>query len=86
MIFYWKSRKGCRNSRCTKDHMFIDKAVMKNCRRKKVGLNMVWIDYRKVYDMIPHSLIPWRNPWRCVKLQITYFIFCQREWKASKRS
>ena len=46
--FLPKGRKGCRrNSRGTKDQFFIDKAVMKNCRRRKVGLDMVWIDYRK---------------------------------------
>ena len=52
-----EEQKSCRrNSRGTKDQLLIDKAVMKNCRRK-VGLNMVWIDYRKAYDMVPHSWI-----------------------------
>ena len=46
-----------RNSRVTKDQLLIDKAVMKKCRRKKVGLSMVWIDYQKAYDMVPHSWI-----------------------------
>ena len=41
-----------RNSRRTKDQLLIDKAVMKNRRRRKDGLNMVWIDYRKAYDMV----------------------------------
>ena len=27
---------------------------MKNCRGREVGLSMVWIDYRKAYDMVPH--------------------------------
>ena len=53
-----EEQKGCRrNSRGTKDQLLIDNAVMKNCRRRKVGLNMVWIDYRKAYDMVPHSWI-----------------------------
>ena len=47
----------CRNSRCTKDQLLIDKAAMKNCKRKKVELIMVWIDYRKAYDMLPHLWI-----------------------------
>ena len=51
-------QKGCRRkSRGTKDQLLIDKAVMKNCRRRKVGLGMLWIDYGKVYDMVPHSWI-----------------------------
>ena len=53
-----EEQKGCRrNSRGTEDQLFIDKAVMKNCRRRKVGLSMVWIDYQKAYDMVPHSWI-----------------------------
>ena len=31
--------------------------VMKNCRRRRVGLSVVWIDYWKAYDMVPHSWI-----------------------------
>ena len=51
-------QKGCcKNNRGTKDQFLIDKAVMKNCKRRKVGLSMVWIDYRKAYDMTPHSWI-----------------------------
>ena len=50
--------KDClRNSRGTKGQLLIDQAVIKNCRRKKVGLSMVWIDYRKAYDMEPQSWI-----------------------------
>ena len=50
--------KDClRNSRGTKGQLLIDQAVIKNCRRKKVGLSMVWIDYRKTYDMEPQSWI-----------------------------
>ena len=41
-----EEQKGCRrNSRGTKDQLLIDKAVIKNCRIKNVGLSMVWIDY-----------------------------------------
>jgi len=31
--------------------------VLKNCRRRNTTLNMVWIDYKKAYDMVPHSWI-----------------------------
>ena len=52
-----EEQKGCRRkSRGTMDQLLIDKAVMKNRRRRKVGLSMVWIDYRKAYDMVAH---PW---------------------------
>ena len=46
-----------RKSRGTMDQLLIDKAVMKNRKRRKVGLSMVWIDYRKAYDMVAHSWI-----------------------------
>ena len=53
-----EEQKGCRrNSRCKKDQLLIDKAITKNHRNRNVGLNMVWIDYLKVYDMVPHSWI-----------------------------
>ena len=48
-------QKGCRRkSRRTKDQLIIDKMVLKDCRRRNTNLAMVWIDYRKAYDMIPH--------------------------------
>ena len=52
-----EEQKGCRgNSRGTKYQLLISKAVMENCRRKD-GLSMMWIDYQKAYDMVPHSWI-----------------------------
>ena len=53
-----EEQKGCRtNSRGTKDQFLISKAVIQNCRRRKVWLSKVWIDFRKAYDMVPHSWI-----------------------------
>ena len=47
---------GCRRrSRDTKDQLLIDKAVIKNCKRRKTNLNMAWIAFRKAYDRVPHS-------------------------------
>jgi len=51
-------QKGCRKrSRGTKDQLLIDKAVLREARVKKRFLSMAWIDYRKAYDMLPHSWI-----------------------------
>ena len=51
-------QKGCRkNSRWNKDQLLIDKAILKNCRRRLTNLSMAWIDYQKAYDMVPHSWI-----------------------------
>ena len=50
-----EGQKDCpRNSRGTKGWLLIDKASMKNFRRRKVGLSMVWIDYGKAFDMVRH--------------------------------
>ena len=51
-------QKGCRKrSRGTKDQLLIDKAILREARAKKRCLAMAWIDYRKAYDMVPHSWI-----------------------------
>ena len=51
-------QKGCRkHSRGTKDQLLIDKKVLRDAKLKKRCLAMAWIDYRKAYDMLPHSWI-----------------------------
>ena len=51
-------QKRCRKrSRGAKDQLLVDKAILKNCRRRMTNLSMAWIDYKKVYDMVPHSWI-----------------------------
>ena len=44
-------------SRGTKDQLLIDKAVLKECKRRRSNLAMAWVDYKKAYDMVPHSWI-----------------------------
>jgi hypothetical protein len=52
-------QKGCaKGSRGAKEQLIIDRAVLKDCRERKTNLSMVYIDYRKAYDMVPHS---WLN-------------------------
>ncbi|XP_030752876.1 uncharacterized protein LOC115879951 [Sitophilus oryzae] len=56
---YPVEQKGsCKQTRGTKDQLLIDKMVLKNCRRKQTNLHMAWIDYRKAFDSLPHSLDP----------------------------
>ena len=53
-----EEQKGCRRkTRGTKDQLLIDKAALKDCKRRHTNLAMAWIDYRKAYDMTPHSWI-----------------------------
>ena len=46
-----------RGSRGTKDQLLIDKTVLKDCKKRYTNLSMVWIDYRKAYDLVPHSWV-----------------------------
>ena len=49
---------GCkRKSRGTKDQLLIDKMVLADCKRKHKNLAVTWVDYKKGYDMVPHSWI-----------------------------
>ena len=51
-----EEQKGCRRrSRGTKDQLLIDKAILKDCKRRHTKLTMAWIDYRKAYNMVPYS-------------------------------
>lgn len=53
-----QEQKGCRRgTRGTKDHLMLDKMITKNALTKKKNLSMAWIDYKKAYDMVPHSWI-----------------------------
>ena len=49
---------GCKKkARGTKHHLLIDKAIINNSKRRHTNLSIAWIDYRKAYDMVPHSWI-----------------------------
>ena len=53
-----EEQKGCRkNSRGTKDQLLIDRTILKESKRLKKDVAMSWIDYKKAYDMVPHSWI-----------------------------
>ena len=53
-----EEQKGCRKgSRGTNDLLYIDRAVIKEVKSRNNNLAMAWIDYKKAYDMVPHSRI-----------------------------
>ena len=53
-----EEQKGCRKrSRRTNDLLYIDMAVIREVKPRKKNLATAWIDYKKVYDMVPHSWI-----------------------------
>jgi hypothetical protein len=50
--------KGCHpGSKGCKDQLLISKAIYEDCRRKNKNLSIVWIDYQKAFDSVPHSWV-----------------------------
>ena len=53
-----EEQKGCRKgSWGTNDLLYIDRAVIKEIKSRNKNLAMAWIDFKKAYDMVPHSWI-----------------------------
>ena len=53
-----EEQKGCRKgSRGTNYLLYVDRAVIKEVKSRNKNLAMAWIDYKKAYDMVPHSWI-----------------------------
>ena len=53
-----EEQKGCkRGIRGTMHQLLIDKTVLKDCKKTHTNLSMAWIDCRKAYDLVPHSLV-----------------------------
>ena len=51
-------QKGSRKrSKGTNDLLYINWAVIREVRTRKNNLAIAWIDYKKAYDMVPHSWI-----------------------------
>ena len=46
---------GRKKLRGTKDQLLIDKAILKEVKKSKKSVTMSWIDYKKAYNMVPHS-------------------------------
>ena len=53
-----EEQKGCREgSRGTKYLLYIDRAVIKEVNSRNKNLAMAWTNYKKAFDMVPHSWI-----------------------------
>ena len=53
----WEQKRCRKGTTGTKDQPLIDKMKVKDCKRRLTSLAVAWIDYRKAYDMVPHSWI-----------------------------
>ena len=53
-----EEQKGCKKvSRGINDLLNIDRTVIKEVKSRNKNLVMAWIDYKKAYNMVPHSQI-----------------------------
>ena len=51
-------QKGCcKGSRGTAELLYIDKHILDESKTRRKSLAIAWIDYKKAYDMAPHSWI-----------------------------
>ena len=51
-------QKGCRRgSRGIRELLYIDQPILNESKTRHKNLAMDWIDYKKVYDMVPQSWI-----------------------------
>ena len=57
-----------------KHQLMINNAILKNCRKRKKNLSTAWIDYKKVFDSVPHSWIIKYMALYKVHVMITSFI------------
>ena len=46
-----------KGSRGTNDLLYIDRAVNKEVKSRNKNLAITWIDYKRAYDIVPHSWI-----------------------------
>ena len=52
-----QQKGGRKGSMGTADLLYIDRMIMKEVKARKKSIAVAWIDYRKAYDMVPHSWI-----------------------------
>jgi hypothetical protein len=51
-------QRGCHpGNKWFKDKLMKSKAIYEDCKRRNKNLSIVWIDYQKAFDSIPHSLV-----------------------------
>lgn len=43
----------------TMDCLYTDKSIIQYCRINKLDMSVVWFDYMKAFDLVPHKYIVW---------------------------
>ena len=51
-------QKGCtREARGCKEQLMLDKNIMEVVKTQRRSISMMWVDYKKAYDSVPHTWI-----------------------------
>ena len=74
MLFLEEQKRCRRKWKETSDLLFIDKMILREVRMRKKTLAIAWIDYKKAYDMVPHSWIAECLDMAGVSEQIKHFL------------
>ena len=56
-MFPTEQKGCCKGSRGTAELLYIDQHILDESKTRRKYLAMAWIDYKKTYDMVPHSWI-----------------------------
>ena len=57
LIMTPEQRGGRKDCYGCKDQLMINNAILENCNKKNKNLSTAWIDYKKAFDIVPHSWI-----------------------------
>lgn len=76
-------QKGCRKgSMGCKEQLIIDEAVMQQAYQQNRNLHTCYIDYKKAFDMIPHTwLIEIMEIYKIHPNIVTFLRKCMQQWK-----
>ena len=67
--------------------MLIEKAILKDCKRRHTKLGMAWRDYRKAYDMVPYSWIGECLEMSGIAVNVRQFLLSSmKKWKTELTS
>ena len=73
-LFSDEQKGCCKGSRGTTELLCIDQHIPNESKTRQKKLAMAWIDYKKAYDMVPHSwIINWLKMYK-ISLEVINFI------------
>ena len=67
-----------------KDQLMINNAILGNCKKRTKNLSTAWIDYKKAFDIVPHSwILKCLQMYKMHPVLITFIEQCMSQWKTN---